>query len=316
LTMVDIKRISQQLPDGETSYVATDEVLGTKRPMVENAGCIFPRAIVRNNRYLYYPDIYSGEIYRKAPNGQTPISDYGMSNFFRYTFNNILEKGVENITMTAGWDPINKMYVLTMLTDASGSQSIGGSSVTVAFHEPSNRWYTFYSFKPQVYAKIGEGAFLSFSDSVLYKHHSTAADRNTFYGTPYESKLAFVSNRPQDTVKEFEVIEEIGNEIWEAPDDDSIVINPDATETQDVKNYTKHHPKMQSELPEGQFRPEDGMFFAKFLRDSTTTTGSPYRLDLINGRPLVGNAMKVKLENDSTTDVFLKIVKIHSSNIY
>jgi hypothetical protein len=296
------------LADGSTQYLATQNVIGTKRSLIQDWGTVFPFSVVRNKRYIYFFDIYNALVCRKSPNGLEDIT-VRMKRYFREKCNTLLSSGVSNLTVVAGWDPVNNLYVLTFL-DSYDS----GNNETIAFHEPTNRWITFYSFKPQMYARIGETTFLSFTTGVaLYKHHSDGVNRNNFYGTDYSTKVKFISNKNPDVTKRFNSIYIEANDEWGAPNSDSIIVNPDAIEYQDTLNYTKHHNKMQSELPAAQLRYYDGAFVAEFLRDSLTTTGSVYEPDLIDGRALRGKEIQIQLENSNTSAVYLKLVKVLSS---
>jgi hypothetical protein len=93
---------------------------------------------------------------------------------------------------------------------------------------------------------------------------------------------------------------------------DSIIIDEDSVVYQDPQNYTKHKGKMQSMVPANCFRYTNGEFKAEFLRDfltSNPTTITP--LDLHNGRNLQGKTILLKLRNSSTSDVYLKGLKIN-----
>ena len=314
VTHFDIYRYAQTLTDGNSQYVATNDVLGSKRPSPTQYGTIFPFSVVPIGQHIYFFDIYTADFCRIEGNGIRSITDkeYRMRKYTRDKCNALLASGISNLSVYAGHDPINDLYVVTFLDSNDADDQ--SNNETLAFHIPSERWKTHYSFTPSMYAKIGETIFLSFTDvGVLYKHNSSTADRNNFYGVAYDSKIKILANKNPEIDKRFDAIHEISNDIWEAPDTDSIIVNPDAIEHQDVINYTKHFYKMQSELKEGQFKFEEGEFKAEFLRDNTTTTGSALPNDLINGRALRGKELTIKLENDNTSAVHLKMVKIISS---
>lgn len=311
VTHIDIGRVSQSLPDGSTQYIATNAVLGSKRPSPSFYGTIFPFSIVNNNNYIYFYDIYAGDVVRISNAGVQSITQdkYKMYKYFTDKSNTLIASGISNISVYGGWDPVNNLYILTFIDSSNAS-----NNETIAFHEPTQRWITFYSFKGYMYANIGENMFLSFTSAgVLYKHHSASADRNSFYGSGYSSKIKLVSNKHPELIKRFNSISEDSNVIWEAPNTDSIIINPNAIEHQDPYTYTKHHLKMQSEIVEELFRLDDGEFKAEFLRDNLTTTGSPTTVDLINGRALQGKVMSIQLENNDTTASYLKMVTIKST---
>lgn len=76
---------------------------------------------------------------------------------------------------------------------------------TLAFYEPANRWSTFYSFKPEMFATINS-LFLSFKDGALYKH-DTGSNYNRFYGTTYPSTFTpVISDAPFDVKAYYSVM--------------------------------------------------------------------------------------------------------------
>jgi hypothetical protein len=306
LTAIDVGRTTQVLPDGSTQYLATNQVLGNQRPMIENVGTVFPLSVIKNNRHIYYYDIYSGEVYRKAPNGQIPISDLGMSNYFTTKSKALLDSGISNIEVIGGWDPVNKYYVLTFL-----DSSTPANNETIAFHEPSNRWVTFYSFVPELYARIGENVFISFTSAALYTHNSNTQDRCTFYGSAYDSEIWVVSNISPTQVKKFDAIEIDSNSEWTAPDTDDIIIAEDSKLFTDPNTFVRYKPRMSSRIK--QMKYHEGNFRAAFKRDAYTSTGAFSKVDLVSGRPLRGKDIIVKLKNSDTDEVNLRSVAISST---
>jgi hypothetical protein len=309
VTHIDIDRIQTTLPDGSISYVVSNKVLGSKRPSPTNFGCIFPFSIQDIYGLIYFYDIYSADVCIIHSNGINSITDgqFKMRKYFRDKSNALLNSGLSNIVVSSGHDPINNLYVLTFIDSVNTA-----NNETIAFHIPSQRWITFYSYIPQRYAKIGDNIFLTFtSNGILYKHHIRSL-RNIFYGTSYDSIITIVSNKNPDIKKIFTNIKIYANDRWEAPDNDSIIVNQNAIEHSDDINYTKHYNRMQSELIKEQFQYNEGEFEAEFLRDNTTTTGIPVVKDLINGRELRGYEIIIRLENDNSSYVYLKTVKIYS----
>jgi len=311
VTAIDINRTTIVLPDGTTQYRAIKNVFGDRRPMIEDVGTIFSQAIVKNNRFIYFPDIYSGEIYRKAPNGLFPVSDYKMSKYFRDKFNTLLASGVSNLNMVAGWDSVNKMYVLTFL-DSDDSTN----NETVAFHEPTNRWYSFYSFKPKLYAKIGETKFISFVSpgaGDVYVHHSDSEDRCTFYDTAYDFEVWAVFNDNPLNIKRFNSLTIDCNRKIGAEDEDGIVIASDSAQFTDSYNNIKYQADMVSRLKKERFRYRNGVYKANFLRNAKTTSDTFSQNDLQTGAPLKGPNMLVKLKiEECTSETYLRSLVAHN----
>ena len=84
---------------------------------------------------------------------------------------------------------------------------------------------------------------------------------------------------------------------------------------QDPQNYTTSRGGMQSSLKEAGFRYYNGEFRAEFLRDGTTSSSTFYAPDLINGRPLSGKTILIKLVNNNTSAVYLRGVRINAQSV-
>ena len=75
---------------------------------------------------------------------------------------------------------------------------------TIAFHEPTNRWSTFYTFYPEYYGSLNR-TFISFKGGHLYKHDMDSSWHNQFHENPFpeESEISFPFNSDVSTVKTF-----------------------------------------------------------------------------------------------------------------
>jgi hypothetical protein len=295
------------LQDGTRQLVAIADPFGQVRKMADEAGTIFTKSIVNNGVYIYFFDVYSYRVYRRAYNGLFPISDYGMANYFKSKSKALLGSGLGNIDVVAGWDGVNKMYIMTFIDSSDAS-----NNETIAFHEPTNRWMTFYSFIPDLYARLGNNVFLTFKNNVLYKHHSETQDRGTFYGVAYNMEVDVISNINPLDLKRYKTIKIDANDIFYAPDEDAIEIYGECEEYTD-DTYEVYDADMVSSLPEACFTYDNGEYKAAFLRDAKTTSDTYKIIDLFEGRPLKGKWIKVRLENSNTDNVYLRCVKIKAS---
>ena len=99
---------------------------------------------------------------------------------------NIDESRIE--VPTTGTDPAHPIAVTT---------TTAGTAECVAFYEPANRWSTFYSFTPEMFAVISN-IFVSWKDGALYVHNGNTT-RNNFYGVQYNSEISpIVNDAPYD----------------------------------------------------------------------------------------------------------------------
>lgn len=145
---IQIGRTSYYNADGESTNVQTQSfILGTIRYSPNNYGTIFPESVSKNNRYVYFFDIYNGVFCRDSPAGVFPISgryadigasvDYKMQTYFKKKSKELLASGVGHCHVMTVWDEEYKMlYVLFKDTVNNANNE------AVVFHEPSDRWIT------------------------------------------------------------------------------------------------------------------------------------------------------------------------------
>lgn len=127
-------------------------ILGSIRYSPTNYGTEFPESLCRNNRYVYGWDIYNGIVWRDSANGIFPISgryesvegssDYRMATWFKEKAKALLLSGVDNIDVMSTFDEEYKLFILSFRDSVNED-----NNATIAFHEPSNRWISFYDFE-------------------------------------------------------------------------------------------------------------------------------------------------------------------------
>jgi hypothetical protein len=287
-TSIYISRTEMQNADNTSNVVKSTALLGTANKYDEDRGTIFPRSVVVHNRDMYYFDYYRGEVIRTSPNGQYPISEYGMRTYFRSKASQIASFGIVNTDVRGAYDEENKMYILTFI--------IGVNSETIGFYDPNiegskPRWISFYSFIPDHYSSLGT-TLLSFSGVKGYRHNSNNVVRNNFYGTKYKQQINWYSNANPILKKVFKTIGLKSNKAWDVP---LIIIEPDAT-------YTRG---MQSLLKPNHFELKEGEFSASYLNNMKTTSNTPSVLDLFNGDELRGYYLKHQMENLEDAEVWV-----------
>ena len=84
---------------------------------------------------------------------------------------------------------------------------------TIAFYEPTNRWSTYYSFSPEMYASLN-GNFFGFNNGGLHKFNQ-GSTYNNFFGVQYNSELSPVINDNPFDVKSFYANWIEGNYPWD-----------------------------------------------------------------------------------------------------
>ncbi|MFA5638625.1 MAG: hypothetical protein WC961_07090 [Anaerovoracaceae bacterium] len=137
---------------GSSNVAFSDKMLGSSNEQVVEYGTINPESVTRNERYVYGIDLLHGVFWRDSANGLFPISgkfvspegqmDYAMSEWFKTKCETLIANGRGSIKVITGWDDYLRLLYVTFLdgTDSDNNE-------TIAFHEPSNRWYAFFDLE-------------------------------------------------------------------------------------------------------------------------------------------------------------------------
>lgn len=304
MTAIYIGRTEIYDSQGASQLSLTDNILGSKNPADEYYGSYSPGADVKSIRNIYFADLTNGCIVRDA--GNTPISisgnketvadPYRMSRYFRNLFKFIRDNGDENFKIRAMWDEYSGCYYFTVKDNRKRVDGQEDISVTLAFHEASNRWKSFWSFVPEWYERSGTN-MVSFKDGDIWVHYTNDV-RNNFYGNQYTTKHNVICNLSYNTMKVFNNIDVDSNKAWEAT---NVSVAPNAIYPQG----------MRSRIKKGKFVNKEGKFHAAFMRDMLTPGINNQSLALVNGRALRGEAVTVTLENDDTSLVWTRQVIIY-----
>jgi len=327
---IQIGRTEYTDTTGSTQVVASDKILGSIRYSFTNYGTVYPTSITQNNRYIYGFDIFNGVVWRDSANGLFPISgryeaadaggDYKMQTYFKSKAAALLTSGISNTLVQTVYDEEYKMlYVLfsDSLTPANND--------VIAYHEPSNRWISFYDFvipntdDPPCWVQSIGMSFLSFAPiaaesttteaattleedntSSVWRHNSDNVDRCSFYGTTQDCVVQIVANENGGEVKILDSLEIHSNKLWSA------VI--------EIPENINYYRGMYSIVPKTRFRKREGILMSEFMRNGLTTSGAIRTLDYLNGEALRGYAAKITLTNDDTTKVSLLMVNVNMSN--
>ena len=290
---------------GNEVLFSSNKILTTPRYNKQEYGCLHPESIVVHGGYMYALDVVNSVVWRDTPGGTYAISDNGMRSYFKYKIQQLIDSCGYSFKAYGGYDYHNELYLITFKDPYNSA-----NNETIGFHEPSETWYSFYSFLPEMYCGIPGDYLMSFNAGKLYLHSNTT--RNSFYGTAYNSVAWIVGNVNPDTPKRWTSLAVNSTYVWTAVNSADILVDADMTSYMDVKNYTTHKGAMQSALSSHNFRYYNGDFIASFLRDGTSTSSTFSSLDLIKGRQLMGKTILIKLSNSSTVAVYLKGVKINA----
>ena len=192
------------------------------------------------------------------------------------------------------------------MTKTSLSSAINAE--TSAYSTTKGVWLTFYSFIPEMYARLHD-KFFSFKDGVIYKHNSNAT-RNNFYGSQADSQVSVASRKNPSDVKVYNAMSLEGNKAWKA-----VVSN--STQTTGA-----------SSMQASEFDEREGMFYRVIAKDATasSTSNSSHKVVLgqvasVDGRKItfttkvsnlpfgIGDTL-FKLESSSETSLSVTLASV------
>tara|TARA_R110002020_G_scaffold91063_4_gene221385 strand:- start:2461 stop:7887 length:5427 start_codon:yes stop_codon:yes gene_type:complete len=200
--------------DGNVNLTASDRVLGDVRPFVGEYGISTnPESFASESYRSYFTDKSRGAVIRLSKDGLTPISEHGMTDFFRDTLNLKLP------ALIGSYDQSKNAYNLsipsvqaeTIRIDLDGSSgdtplrvettTPAYSGNTISFSEKNRGWTSFKSWVQECGCSLNDKYF-TFKGAEIYQHHFNET-RNNFYGTQYESSVCLIFNDMPSSVKSF-----------------------------------------------------------------------------------------------------------------
>ena len=186
--------------DGDSNVTATNRVLGTATPYSGEYGISKnPESFAAESYRAYFSDKVRGTIMRLSLDGLTPISSFGMKDWFK-----------DNLRLSnkiiGSYDDQKEEYNITLHGDTIDK--------TVTFREDVKGWVSFKSFTPENAISCAN-RYYTFLQGKPWKHHDESVDRNTFYGvhnTNTHSTLTVVLNEMPGVVKSFNTINYEGSQ--------------------------------------------------------------------------------------------------------
>jgi hypothetical protein len=277
----------------EMGFIAqSNRLLGTRYVSKEKWGCVNPESEVQNGQVSYYFDWRNGAVIADGYNKPEPISDLGMKKHFSELAQTLT--GYARVKVVGGYDSRNDIlyYLFT------GRTNDDLFSEVVLF---KNGWKSFISLKnsldtpPDCFACIGNH-FVSFLGGQLWVHGSGSP--NTWYGVYRPVELNLVFNQAGDQNKIFRRVRlNSDSDSWASPDYGDVSIPPTPT----------FRYGMQTRIPAIRFRDEEGMLYS----DIPNNAGTPPSLKgMVNGEPMRGNSLRLRLKNDSAEQFGLLTVSV------
>ena len=201
--------------DGNPQVLSTDKVLGQSRPFVGEYGISQnPESFAFASYRAYFTDKQRGAVLRLSMDGLTPISEAGMTDWFRDKFKN------DYFNIIGSYDKNKNEYNLTFDTGNDFVVNPGldndyrlNNSVTVTYKENVKGWVSFKSFIQESGVSCANKYF-TFRDGLFYEHIDTA-DKNTFYENNRDkSFITALFNEDAGSIKTFNTLNYTGGDNW------------------------------------------------------------------------------------------------------
>lgn len=149
-----VNKTSLQQQDGVSQVVLSDQVLNQPNYSPYLYGTVFPESVRMVDRYVYFFDVYRGCFVRDSANGMIPISgkkgsnefDYKMESWWKEKSLALRDSGISNVSVKTAWDEEHGLVVIS-IEDSSDADN----NAVIAFHEGSNRWYSYLGINQESY---------------------------------------------------------------------------------------------------------------------------------------------------------------------
>ena len=169
--------------DGNPQLTAVNRVLGQTIPFSGEFGISKnPESFASEAYRIYFTDRVRGSVMRLSKDGLTPISMFGMKDWFK-----------DNLKLSSkivgSHDDKKDEYNIT-LDNTVDEPTLGQ---TVSFREDIKGWVSFKSFVPESAASMAND-YYTFVGGNLFKHHIEDVDRNTFYENDVNVDEPFTSS--------------------------------------------------------------------------------------------------------------------------
>ena len=192
--------------NGNSQLTASNNVLG--QAIIPSSFGMFgigkhPESFASYGYRAYFTDGPKGKVLRLSADGVTPISNYGMDDFFQ-------DNLPLNNKIIGFYDNSNGTYNVSLNTLDSESSARFGSNTTVSFNESSNGWSSRKSYVPENGVSIDTKLY-SFKNGLIWEHDKNSL-YNNFYGVQYNSSLTLLFNEEFGSVKGFKTLNYTGTE--------------------------------------------------------------------------------------------------------
>ena len=249
--------------DGNTNVTSTNNVLGQAIPYSGEYGISKnPESFASEAYRIYFTDKVRGTVMRLSMDGLTPISNHGMKDWFR----DHLKLGDKLI---GSYDDKKDEYNITIKGDTIAK--------TVTFKEDVKGWVSFKSFTPENAISCAN-EYYTFKNGDIWKHHSEAVDRNTFYNESLvPSSVEVIFNEVPGSVKSFKTVNYEGSQakVTSKDEDGVTLMDGEYFNLSDIDGW--HVTNVITNLERGgitEFIKKEGKWFGYVIGDDITVNST------------------------------------------
>ena len=273
-------KVSKSLIDKDAIYSAEGNASVTSRNLVIGQNVAFggeygistdPESFAVNGYRKYFTDRDQNVVCRLSMDGITPISNFGMTDFFRDKLSTAIVGGIKG-----GWDAHNKQYVVSIDggigPTPDGPAIVGPIYNTLSFDESVKGWTSLFDYKPNHIFSLNNDYFTD-SEGKIYKHYTLAPNttaRGVFYGVNYNSNVTLVLNGAPSMIKNFQTINYEGDTGWKMV---SFNTNTDKTFPITEAVFAVTLEQMQNSLLINRFKPKEDKYFADLVNSTSAQNG-------------------------------------------
>jgi len=183
--------------DGNVNLTSTNNVLGQAIPYAGEFGISNnPESFAFDSYRAYFADKQRGAVLRLSMDGLTPISEYGMSDYFKDTIS------IAN-QLIGSFDDRKEEYNLTIHT-YNASSPANKNVYTLSYSESAKGWISFKSWIKESGVSLSND-YYTFKNSKMHLHHANST-YNNFYSSQYKSTITPIFNDSSGTVKHFDTV--------------------------------------------------------------------------------------------------------------
>lgn len=274
---------------GNLQLVKSNDFIGSVNASTDDYGTRYPLSIVVDGRNMYYWDGDQGVVVMSSPNGQHPVSDYGMRSEFQRL------KDLDASRVLSYYDKKNGEYVITF--DKTGF------SESWAFNDKANSWVAQLELTngggqvAEFFGRIGTQLYSFLTTKVWL--HETDTVHNVFYGDLKTLSVRGVVNtypREQKCLRAVEMSSTQGL--------DTVIETP-VTNTNIVGQ--------KSILYAETYRGRTGRFTSSVFKNILGAGGVEDIALLHIGNDIVGEFIEIEFSNRNTSEIQLRMVTLNIS---